>query len=176
MRLDKTAKSNVVVYHGSRDQFTHFDLAHSGTGNDQNGPGIYFTTVKDDAMNYGSYLITATLHLNKIITSSKRPIKQVIEKLINMSPDKDDVLMDYDENPRIAFRDAVNGYMHLNAKEAYEMLWFDFYKKDNKLYCENMASLGYDAVKVEVNGGYHYIVLDLASIEIINYEHLPEDD
>lgn len=175
MRIDEIAKFDVVAYHGSLTRFTHFDLSFSGKGHDVNGPGIYFTTIKDDALLYGNYLITATLHLNKIITPTKRPNKQIIEKMITMSPDKDDVLLNYDENPYTAFRNAVYGYMIMNAKEAYESVWYDFYQDKNKLYCDNMASLGYDAVKVEVNGGYHYIVLNLASIDITHYQHFPKE-
>lgn len=172
MKLNEIIDSDIIVYHGSPKQFKQFDLSFSGNGVDKDGPGIYFTTLKYDAMRYGPYVITAKLHLNKIITSDKRPNRKIVEKMIDMAPNKDDVLTNYDENPKIAFNDAVVGIMNLNAKDAYESVWFDFYKDDNNLYCENMSKLGFDAVKIKVNGGYYYIVLNLKAIKIINYEHI----
>lgn len=173
MRIYEIVNNDLIVYHGSQSSFDKFDLNYSGNGHDLNGPGIYFTTSKYDAITYGNYLITAKLKLRKVITPKTKTSISVIKKLIDMSPEKDDVLTNFAENPTKAFNNAVNQIIiPNNAKESYERVWYDFYRDENKLYCENMTKLGYDAVKMEIVGGYHYIVLNLNAIEIVDKHKL----
>lgn len=177
MKLYEITNASIEVYHGSPKLFKSFDLSFSTKENDLHGPGIYFTSSKDEALHYGNFLITAKLKLQKVIKKNQKANLEIVKKMINMAPDKDDVLSDFAENPTRAFDNAVKQlFVENNAKETYERIAHTFYKDDNKLYCENMSKLGFDAVKIKVNGGcYYYIVLNLKAIEIINYEHIPKD-
>lgn len=170
MRLYEISNNNpIIAYHGTDSLFDMFDLSFSRDGNDANGPGVYFTTSKDEACHYGKYLITAELNLRTFITSNKRANINVVKKMINLSPEKDDVLTNFDEDPRKAYNNAIKQiFINDDAKETYERVWYDFYRDDNKLYCENMAKLGFDAVKINTHVGFQYIVLNLASIKDIS--------
>lgn len=176
MKLYEITNKYIEAYHGSTKLFKSFDLSYSAKENDLHGPGIYFTTSKDEALHYGNFLITVKLKLQKVIKKNQKANIDIVKKMINMAPDKDDVLSDFAENPKIAFDNAVKQlFVENDAKETYERIAHTFYKDDNKLYCENMSSLGFDAVQVKTHIGYQYIVLNLKAIDIVSIKHLSDE-
>lgn len=82
-----------------------------------------------------------------------KPIKREIEQLIKKAPNYKDTLMDFAEDEKEAFIEAVNNYLEYNGThwEAVKFIEADFYRREGDKYCKAMTSLGYDGVIIDIN-------------------------
>lgn len=164
---------NGMYYHGSHqpiDQFQYTFLG-SGKGYNQEGPGFYFTSDESDAKIYGHNLFHAKIHLNKPVPLKGKPKRREIEVMIKNAPDLEDTLTNWDENPNLAFRKAVAAISDQpNPHQAFQSVWYDFYRGHEQDYLKNMVGLlGYDGVVVpRANGIQHIIVFDPSLIQRVN--------
>jgi hypothetical protein len=56
------SRNSILAFHGSKNKIEKFTDEFVGRreATDQEGPGIYFTTSREDAMAYGNYLYKPT--------------------------------------------------------------------------------------------------------------------
>lgn len=121
-------------------------------GHQQEGPGIYFTSSPEDAATYGK-VMKVELSFRKVVPlKGAIPIKE-IKFLLEQAPDLSDTLMDWDEDPKRAFQNALQSIMQYSEgpHDAFQQVWIDFYHRNDsdEAYLNNMVRLGYDGVVVQ---------------------------
>lgn len=162
----------IEAYHGSSQKILKFCIDYVGSGHDQEGPGIYFTSNMEDAAGYGRYVHHVYLDIKKLPSLTRKAKRQEILWLLQQCDDLDDKLMDWNEDRSTALRIALNSMMSQdNEHQSFLSVWYDFYRYRPTEYVENMISLGYDAVVVPRNthtSVTHYIVLNPKCIRIID--------
>lgn len=165
-----------TFYHGSNVSIDKFHLKSAGGKEaiDQEGPGIYLTSSIEDARRYGKFVHTVTA---KIVKSRMMPDKRTINEtfvraLIKRSPEADDELMNWDENPARALNAAAGSIMDSYGpnqyREAMEQIWYDFYKGHEEIWFSKMRVAGWDGFILDrADGVKHFICFneEILSIE-----------
>lgn len=167
--------SNTPFYHGSPKKFSKFNMKTAEEGHAEAGAGIYFTTSKDEAVGYGEtgYLYTVDISFRKTVNTkaNSKPKRDHIEKLILAAPDVDDTLANWG-----TLDDAVESMIKYSKSEqdAYDQVWYDFYRGNVDKYLEGMVKLGYDGFYVDkkFKGIYHAVVFNPKSIQNIEVTKL----
>jgi hypothetical protein len=179
----ETEEGSIIAYHGSPTKITSFTTDFLGEGHDQEGPGIYFTTSRDDAANYGPHIHKVILRPRKLVKHGGRINRKQIETLILASANVQNIaelakidmdkywdipLSNFDENPVKAFQEAVNNVVEYSTSphDAFQNVWIVHFRYKPQKYLEEMVKLGYDGVKVEKNDLNHYIIFNPSIIEM----------
>lgn len=74
-------------YHGSNYNFTKFSNNFVGKGNDQFGPGIYFSSLLKEALQYsgeGGYVYKCRLNTTKQLNKNERYVEKHDEKNVSI--------------------------------------------------------------------------------------------
>ena len=168
-----TQGKSFVVYHGSPNKILKFvdEFVGGEKANDQEGPGIYFTSSFDNAGHYGEYVHKAILSPRKLLTTkpSSNKIAGLIEKMVLMASDWEMHAQDYDENPKIGLRKFIESTIQYNdtEKDVVQQIWYDFYRYEPVNFVRNMVKIGIDGIMVpKENGVVHYIIYNPAIIKI----------
>jgi hypothetical protein len=163
----------IVAYHGSPNRILKFvDEFVGGEGaNDQEGPGIYFTSSYDNAGYYGEYIHTVTLTPRKLLTTipSSNKMAALVNKMVLMAPDWEEKAQDWDENPRVGVRDFINSAIQYNdtEKDVVQQVWIDFYHYDPIDFVRSMVKMGIDGLMIPKDDGiFHYIIYNPDIIKI----------
>lgn len=159
-----------VWYHGRTTQSTAFDLERTGQGNDQEGPGFYFTSDLADARGYAwpdGIVITAELTPRRLVSTASRAH---ITDLIKAAPELEMKLADWDENPDAAMRAAVASCVE--DEYPYQQVWVSFYRYNPAEYLREMVKLGFDGHEATwlTSGVRHMIVYNPACIKVLSME------
>lgn len=165
-----------MFYHGTNQKIKSFVDNFVGQGIDKEGPGIYFTSSFDDAARYGDYIYVVKLHLDQAVSTEEGAVdRNELETLIRKSPDLKSHLMDWDENPEIALKMAIDNFLDYNETphEIFQSVWYDFFRYNPVEYVRGMVELGYDGVFVNKREGVvHAIVFNPKKIEFVELEKL----
>lgn len=165
------------MYHGAKVKITRFDSAFIGKGNDQDGPGFYFTASLVDSKAYANpngFIHYCKLTPRKLVPRAGKVKTSEVQQMIRRAPDYTDTLQDWGESPVAAFRAAVEGMIQDGEPaETFEQVWADFYARKeggNAAYLKNMIAIGYDGVMndpAERAGTQHVIIFnpDVVHIE-----------
>ena len=166
-------------YHGSAAKIDKLTLDHlgSGAGHDQEGPGIYLTNNHEDACRYGRYVYTvqAKMVKSRMMPDKRKIDLQRIRTLIWKSPDRDDNLSNWDENPQralsLAADQIMSSYGPDEYREAMEQVWYDFYKDHQAVFLSKMRVLGWDGFILDRNGGVkHFVCFNPEILKITDVE------
>ena len=161
-----------TVYHGSSHKITNFtDEFVGGTeAVDQEGPGIYFTSSKEDATHYGEFIHTVTLTPRLFLDKSTnlKKLKPMLTKLVKMADDWEMHAQNYDEHPVRGLNKFIEDTINFNEteKDAIQQVWIEFYRHQGVQFVRNCVILGVDGILVPKNGVVHYIVYNPAIIKI----------
>lgn len=167
-----------IWYHGRTVDNETFSLDYVGGERsiDQEGPGFYFTNDLQNARSYAypnGIVLKCQVDYKKLIikgtASETKTSKKIIVDLINNSPNKDYVLENFDEDPRLAMIKAVNAYLkYTDAFDSYQIVARDFYRHDAKQYLQVLSKY-YDAqLTKHDNTIYHLVVYNPALIRVID--------
>lgn len=174
-----------IAYHGSSSVINSFSDEFVGgkEATDQEGPGVYFTTSKENAIRYGSNVYKVELTPRNPVSTEEgknAPEKQ-IEWLIKQAPDWKETAQNFHENPNVGLKIAVKDFIQYNENPHQQFLqvWYDFYRDNPVQYVRNMVKLGYDSIIIEnlrslftEENVTHIIVLDLNIIKYLNKEEI----
>lgn len=159
--------STFLAYHGTSHDFNIFDSSFVGQGNDQEGPGFYFSDNPDIANGYafgkGANVKPVKLQMDKAIRPGTKINQEEIEYLILKSMDLNSIediynmdedtfynspLSNWSEDPYVSFQESVQSVINYSedAHDAFQSVWYDFYRNNPSGYLSNMISLGYDGV------------------------------
>lgn len=163
----------ITAYHGSNfDNITSLNADFMGSGNDQYGPGMYFSSSIDLARGYGKYIYTAELNLKRVVPSNQILSNLQIQSFIKQAPDYAMTLTDFGESPSYAMRMAIQAMADSgeNAVEQLQSIWYDFYRNSVPDFVRTVAKI-FDAsiIPVENNVNF-YILYNPASIRIMSIE------
>jgi len=168
-----------IAYHGSNDTIETFTNEFVGAeeATDQEGPGIYFTTDRDDALGYGKILYSVILRPDKLVdeTSSDNIKPGELKRLIKTLPEWKMQAQNWDENPERGLHMAIADFIDYNdtEKDVFQQVWIDFFRYHPLLFVQGMVKLGYDGqLIVKENGRQHVIVYNPAIIEVTNVEKI----
>lgn len=169
--------SKITAYHSSRHKISEFNLNFVGSGNDELGPGIYFSS--NLQYNYGKYCHEVELSLKKVVPTTKKVSMGEIKKMIVNSPEFDDVYENFIDrwydNEKFNKISATNNMIRLmgdaeNGIQQHLNVWIDLYRHTSKIWCENMVKFfNYDGVirkDFEDLGITHYVVYNPQIIKI----------
>jgi len=172
--------NTILAYHGSRDKFKSFSDKFIGAkkAREQEGPGVYFTTEPEDAINYakdGGYLYKVELNVGNLIsnepTNNLKHIVKPITKLITSAPNWKRVAKGYSEYDDEALDEILYKYigMSRSEKEAFVGVYNELYSSTPINYVKNMVKLGYDGVYLPIKtGGAHIAIYNIKTIRILD--------
>ena len=103
---------------------------------------MYFANDESVASVYGTVKTFKINTDSSFITDRTRPKRDVIEILIRNSPDLEDALTNWDENPKVALRKAVNA--NCDVDQMVKSLLFlqnDFYRNADEEFMKNCVEL-----------------------------------
>jgi hypothetical protein len=160
-------RNSILAFHGSKNKIEKFTDEFVGRreATDQEGPGIYFTTSREDAMAYGNYLYTVELKPKKLVST---------EEGKNASPIEIESLMNWNPNPIKGARIAAKEFIDYddNQHQQFLSVWSHFYRYDAVDYVRNMVKMGYDAIIVDRESAKHIIVLNTNIIDVKKIEEI----
>jgi len=171
----QVAKTKVAMqsWHGSLRPRRYWNLAHIGRGNDQYGPGWYFTSNEETAKVYGRYVHSCTIDLSEANAADQIgeaiEYEDQIEKLIAESPGFQTNYYDWDDNPGRALRQATLGYCSSaeNVYEALLMIHGDLYPESADLWSQKVSQIfGWDGAIIPVNNETFLVVWNPAVIHV----------
>lgn len=155
-----------VFYHGSTTDIKTFVDDFVGKGNDQYGPGIYFSSNRDDTLAYtgdNGYVYKCKLDTSKQL-SSKSPYNQKIcLDMMVASPDEY-AYTDWDESldKNKAAKNALKTYIDSYGKDMYEILmqiWYDWYRDYPKDFVRHLVKNNFDCTLHDSNTGSTFVVV-----------------
>lgn len=134
------------------------------------GPGVYLTTDKNNALSYGKNITNVVMDKDSNILEKgqkKLSISKINKLLTSIDKETLDIaLSNFDENPIIAKRnliDAIN-----NADDAQEQIiniWADvFYHQKPEKFMKVMADNGIDGLKIDKEKLSHYVIYNKKSL------------
>lgn len=142
------------------------------------GPGLYFTSSKNDAEHYGDYIHTVEMaYKPKLLPERKLFSKNFVKNFIKQSPNLTDILSDWAENKSEALHVATNQFFDIYGPYEYKdgclAIWRDFFYGYEKEWCEFMARK-YDGFTNDMDtfDGHiqHFICFNPAIVNIVNVE------
>lgn len=177
--IDETVEGlEISAYHGSETEIKTFvdEFVGADEANDQEGPGIYFTTNYEEASRYGKYLYHVLLTPRKLVddnTPSEDVDPETLKTIIKSLPEWEYNAMDWDENPEIGLDNAVTSAIQYNdtEKDVFQQVWIEFFRYNPVEFVREMTKLGYDGqlIKKE-NETNHIIIYNPAVIEVKKIE------
>lgn len=177
-----------ILYTGQKYSEPNFDIDNKiGKGHDQEGPGFYFTTDKDDAMGYAhpnGIVITVENNFQNLITPETKLNKKHAIQLVKMAPRLDQILTDWGYDPpfvskQSALNDLLNSVINEeDAKDTFLQIWYDCYYRsgNSSIYIQNMKKLGYDGLIIPKQDNVTHVVVydpdDLVIVKVEKYKDL----
>lgn len=173
-RPTKKISGDIKAFHGTPNKINNFsdEFVGGAEANDQEGPGIYFTTIYEEAVKYANngFVYEVILKPKKLVsneTSSNLDyLTKTIVKLIQMAPNWKNVAKSFDEG----LDDMIAKYIYSSQseKEAFVTLYNDIYKNNPIAYVRNMVKLGYDGVYLPTkDGGAHIVIYNPSLINVV---------
>jgi hypothetical protein len=168
-----------IVYHGTNSDIERFSDEFVGREEaiDQEGPSIYFTTLKKETEFYGKKTYTVKLSPRKMMDTTplvKSKWKAFTTKMIQMAPDWKDTAQNFDINPYRGLSIAVDSSIDYNdsEKDLAQQIWIDFYRYTPVDFVRNMVKMGIDGIIVPIQQGEgnHIIVYNPNIIEVVSVE------
>lgn len=160
-----------VFYHGSTHKITKFVDDFVGKGNDQYGPGIYFSSSKEDTLAYSGndgIIYKCQLDLSRQLTTKSQYNENLCKKLMVSSPDEYAYTDWADTDDRmVAATEAMKNYVSSYGHNMYEIImsiWYDWYREYPQDFVRNLSSMGYDCTTHDSNGGTTFVVVYNPSI------------
>jgi len=164
--------SNNIFFHGSPKPISKFSDEFVGAkeANDQEGPGIYFSSSSDEAKGYGEHMHQVRLNPRKIVPKEGTASRKELKWLIKQAPDWKMNAQNWDENPGIGVEVALDSVLEYNDSphEQFTQVWIEFFKYNPMTYVRAMVKLGYDLTFINKEDGVtHAVVLNPEIIEQI---------
>jgi len=134
------------------------------------GPGIYFTTKRDEAEGYGSNITQFNLSNANILTSqSKKLTYQQIDRILK-GVDKEKMRMaveNWDENYNVGKKMLIDSILdNENVIEQLMGIWSNvFYHQNPNAFMELMAKNGIDGIAISKSDSIHYVIYNKAILK-----------
>jgi len=159
-----------IWYHGRTTKAQVFDEERTGKGNEQQGPGFYFSSDYKDAASYAypdGIVMTAKIDIANL---TPKEFEESDFEVFVARADPDDLattLSNYAEDPEEA-KEAIKKAI-INDDDPYLTVWYELFRHDPVGYLKTMVELGYDgheAIPNETIAIRHLIVYNPDVIDI----------
>lgn len=171
-----------VFYHGTNYEIKKFSDEFAGkVGPDAEGPGIYFTNSKENAMMWGKLIYKVILNPRKTITNQKTSHaanKKDLKKLLDIKGE--DYILMRTENVELDKIMAINEAIKYSETEdeVYHSIRQEQYSYAPQNFMRNMTKIGIDALILykkgfefnDVNKVFHCLVYNPEIINIVDVE------
>jgi hypothetical protein len=174
--INENGINSIIVYHGTNSDFKTFttDFVGGKKAIDQEGPGVYFTTSKEDAEHYGKYIYKVELTPRKLLFSDKKGNinRNTIIKLIKMRDKWELNAQDWDENITRGLNYSVDSILdNDNDKDIITQVFIEYYRYRALEYVKNCTKLGIDGIVINKNeNSQHIVVYNPNIIKIIQQQ------
>jgi hypothetical protein len=169
------------MFSGTKHPDTAFQYQYLGKGNEQEGPGFYFTNSEQDARKYAypnGAVLVVSIRFRKMVSQKSKPRRLELMEMIHNSTSwkNGQGWMNFDEDPVVAMRNLLRYCMDEPTQhDAFLTVWAECYRYDPEEYCRNMIKLGYDGVLIErgyrnqdLDAPTHIVAFDPRKITIEN--------
>ena len=165
-----------IWFHGTPKPIERFSDDFVGQGNDQNGPGIYFTTSDEDAWSYArkgpnGVVYKVELNFRKLVPKVGKVKDSEITSLVQWADNYQDKLLnwgseDVNEDMRL-FKASLS--REKTPIDVFQSIWYSFYRYQPVDFVRNMVTLGYDGFIVDrgFTNVKHAIVYNPKIIKVI---------
>lgn len=170
----------MIFYHGSTRPRKVWDLSTLGQGNDQYGPGFYFTDNEVTARKYADGP-DGTLHRCDVNVSNLCPnagsptrLRSQLAKLIKAAPNAKMHLENWGENPKDAFYEALEMITSSTSDphDAIQQVWIDFYRHHEDVWAKQVKRIFKWSLALpdssDTGGDQFAVVWDPSVITILN--------
>ncbi|WNA15946.1 hypothetical protein XaC1_303 [Xanthomonas phage XaC1] len=146
-----------TFYHGSTHKISTFNDEFVGSGNDQLGPGIYFSSSLKDALGYSDnngYIYEVQINLRNDLDMKSKVNPRLVKALIQASPD-DYAWQNWSENKKQGIELGYRNTLEIsdNMLEAIDNINGDWYRQYEKDFVRQLTKLGFDgSIHRNVNG------------------------
>ena len=174
-QLDEITKGvTYTAYHGTNADINNFSDEFVGGEKavDQEGPGIYFTSLRKEAEMYGDKIYTVELSPRKLMDMTplnKSKWKSFTAKMMQKAPNWKDTAQNFDINPYRGVSIAVESSLDINdtEKDLAQQIWIEFYRYSPVEFVRNMVKMGIDGIVVprHEGNGNHVIIYNPAIIK-----------
>jgi len=157
MRVDLPRKNKPImpIYSGQKGKKPEFDLDKLGKGNDEHGPGFYFSTNKSDTYQYASpsgIIITADMSKLYITDANSNINEDDMYKLIDMAGDYKETYYENGGTDDMLMGDTFH--------ETINNIWYDIYTPEySGEFVYNLYKLGYDGMIYNAYDDVNHIVI-----------------
>lgn len=171
-----------IWYHGDLNRRLSFaDQKMQSVNFNAVGPGIYFTSDKDQAIGYAGpngYLYACDITGNFVTDNKKATLKEIRSFLALLSEEQREILLsNYDENPVKAQRELERMNVNTNFVECFADLGVvTDYRSLGVVWASLMVKLGYSGVLHKPNAKYsptlHLVVWDSSVITVLQEDEV----
>jgi hypothetical protein len=174
-----------IWWHGDaskRSSFHDQKMDYDGYEHERNanGPGIYFTRLKDQAIGYAGegrgWVYGVRFPGGRFFKDKTKPTVRFVHDLIRLADQESLMygLSDWDENPSLAMRKAVASYSAQDTLlDAALGVKNNFYSSSNE-WTKAMVKLGWDGFLHKLPSTEHMIVYNPDVIQIVSEETYDE--
>ncbi len=175
-----------MFFHGSTHKIAKFtdEFVGGKEANDQEGPGIYFTSSWKNARSYGGYIYTVKLNPRKVVSTEdgKKASVKELTWLIKQAPNWQETAQNWNENPILGLKQVVSDTLEYNDNphQQFQQVWVDFYRYHPADYVRNMVKLGYDLIYIPnrnsmISGEENIIHAVVLNPDIIEFVEMEDD-
>ena len=179
--ITENTGEGLTLYHGSNHEITRFSDNFIGGEKsiDANGPGIYFSDLKEDSASFGYIIYTVNMDVSKFVTDKGKKTlpKSTAIKLVKMREDWEMTAMDWSENPNIGLRMFIESIYEINenSKDILLSICYDYYRQRPKDFVRNCVKLGINGINTTNIWGdgrknEHYIVYNPSIVSVQTVE------
>lgn len=156
-----------TYYHGTDHRIERFmdDFVGGEKAVDGEGPGIYFTSDKDNAFLFGRIVYEVELSPRAVMTTdtvNPKVDRAALIKLAKSTPDWEMDAQNWDENAEKGLQkciDSVLKYRH-SVADIFRQMCREFYAHDPVGYVRNVVKFTkYDAISIDMMNGIEHVVV-----------------
>jgi hypothetical protein len=170
----------MIFYHGSLRPRKTWDLSSLGQGNDQYGPGWYFTDNEKVAKSYADgpegVLQKCDINVSNVCPNvgDTDRFRSRVARMMKAAPQARTHLENWGENPREALNQALD--LTLDSTEGphdlIQQVWIDFYLDQEGVWAKNVLKLFRWSLALpdssDTGGDQYAVVWDPSAITILS--------
>jgi len=174
----------MIFFHGAVLPRKTWDPATLGKGNDQFGPGWYFTDNEKVARGYADgpngVVHRCDINVSKLCPNSGSPsrLKLPLGKLIKTAPNIRMHLENWGEDPKSAFYEALESVISYASgpHDVIQQVWIDFYRGREDIWARNVIKFFKWSLALpdssETGGDQFAVVWDPSVITILSTDRV----
>lgn len=156
-RIIAEVRNHKILYHAGPEKITKLDSSKIKGGSRATiGWGVYFTTSKDKALDYGGILTTLDASKLHILNMDEPVTQEFVDGIRKVADGVSDFNAIY-KYKIMAFADYFKMYLGKDLNNARKNVLDKFQHNHESMFLDILKQMGYDAV----SSGYEYSIFDM---------------